>query len=75
MACNIDSKGKAVRLISGMITLVIAAALAILTATGVLPAAVGYGVAIAAAAGGVFQVYEGWAGWCVVRAMGFKTPI
>jgi hypothetical protein len=26
-------------------------------------------------AAGAFGVFEGWAGWCVVRAMGFKTRI
>jgi len=24
---------------------------------------------------GVFQVFEGWAGWCVLRAMGIKTRL
>ena len=25
--------------------------------------------------GGGFAVFEAWAGWCVVRAMGVKTPL
>tara|TARA_S200000501_G_scaffold69418_1_gene61397 strand:- start:8100 stop:8306 length:207 start_codon:yes stop_codon:yes gene_type:complete len=25
-------------------------------------------------AGGAFSMFEGWAGWCVVRAIGIKTP-
>jgi hypothetical protein len=75
MACNIDGKGKAVRLICGVVTLVAAAVLAVLAAAGWMPMALGYGLAVAAGLGGAFQVYEGWAGWCVVRAMGFKTPI
>jgi len=25
--------------------------------------------------GGAFMIFEGVNGWCVVRAMGFKTPI
>lgn len=25
--------------------------------------------------GGGFGVYEGWAGWCALRAMGFKTRV
>ena len=28
-----------------------------------------------ALAGGAFAVFEARAGWCVVRAMGFKTPL
>jgi hypothetical protein len=24
---------------------------------------------------GVFAIFEARAGWCIVRAMGFKTPI
>ena len=24
--------------------------------------------------GGAFSMFEGWAGWCVVRAIGIKTP-
>jgi len=26
-------------------------------------------------AGGAFAVFEAWAGWCVIRAMGLKTPM
>ena len=25
--------------------------------------------------GGGFMIFEGWAGWCAVRALGFKTPV
>jgi hypothetical protein len=25
--------------------------------------------------GGAFTIFEARAGWCVVRAMGFKTPL
>ena len=28
-----------------------------------------------ASVAGVFGIFEARAGWCVVRAMGFKTPI
>jgi hypothetical protein len=31
--------------------------------------------ALAAFAGGAFMVFEGVKGWCVMRAMGFKTPM
>ncbi len=32
-------------------------------------------VTVACLAGGAFGVFEARAGWCVVRAMGFKTPV
>lgn len=74
MACNIDSRGRAVRLISGLIVTVIGVVLTGLLLSGILPTW-GWILAVAALLGGVFQIYEGWAGWCVVRAMGFKTPV
>ena len=33
------------------------------------------GIGLVCLAGGVFQIYEAWSGWCVMRAMGFKTPM
>jgi hypothetical protein len=30
---------------------------------------------LAALAGGGFAIFEGLNGWCIVRAMGFKTPM
>ena len=75
MQCNIDAKGRSVRLVGGFITLAIAIVFVVLALTGVLPGWAGWGPAIGCGLAGAFQVYEGWAGWCVVRAMGFKTPI
>ncbi|MCE9592452.1 MAG: hypothetical protein K8S99_18250 [Planctomycetes bacterium] len=75
MQCNIDAKGKAARLISGFVTLLAGIILAVLAVTGVFGGTWIWIVATAALAGGAFQIYEGWAGWCVVRAMGFKTPV
>jgi hypothetical protein len=31
-------------------------------------------VSIATTVGGAFAVFESRAGWCIVRAVGFKTP-
>ena len=36
---------------------------------------IAWGVTIALIVLGAFQIFEGWAGWCVVRAMGFKTRL
>jgi len=73
--CNIDAKGKAVRLVWGIVTLLIGVGVAIAAALdwwSGWPAWTVAGVSIAA---GLLGVYEARAGWCVVRAMGFKTPI
>ena len=74
MQCNIDARGKRVRLVSGLTTVVVSLGLLILTAAAVLPWW-GYLVGGIALIGGAFQVYEARAGWCAVRAMGFKTPL
>lgn len=74
MQCNIDARGKAFRLLGGFITVTIAGLLAVLALTGVLPGAWWWFVVAGTAAGGSFMIFEGWSGWCAVRAMGFKTP-
>jgi hypothetical protein len=44
------------------------------TAAGIVPSIAWWG-ALASVAGGSFAIWEARAGWCVVRAMGFKTPV
>lgn len=71
--CNIDPRGRRVRLVAG---------------TASLAAAVGVGLSalvlgnpvlgIAAAlltAGGVLAMYEARRGWCAARALGIPTPL
>ena len=71
MQCNIDARGKAVRLIMGIIFAI----------AGILIMALGGGAAwsvisgLCCLAGGGFMIFEGVAGWCAVRAMGFKTKL
>ena len=72
--CNIDSRGKAVRLRLGIMgvlsSLGLAAACLLISApelAWVVPAG--------AFVGGAFAIFEGRTGWCVVRALGFRTPI
>jgi hypothetical protein len=65
MKCNINSKGKAIRLLGGII----------LVAVGAVLLFWDWRIAVAFMAGGGFMMFEGWSGWCVVRAMGFKTRI
>lgn len=75
MHCNIDAKGKAVRLISGLVVTLIGLVLLGLGLADVIEPNWIYAVAGVTLASGAFQIYEGWCGWCIVRAMGFKTPI
>jgi hypothetical protein len=72
LQCNIDSRGKAARLIWGVLLLIVGL---VLLFTWAMPArsAWGWAVTILCLAGGAFAVFEARAGWCVVRAMGFKT--
>lgn len=74
LQCNIDAKGKLVRLIYGTVILIVGIVLLFIWALpsgGPIP----WLVTIAAIIGGGFAIFEARAGWCVVRAMGFKTPM
>ena len=75
LECNIDARGKAYRLSLGfrllIIGLIISAAFFMAgVEMGLLWLAPG-----GAIAGGAFAMFEGRTGWCVARAIGFKTPI
>ena len=72
--CNIDSRGKAARLIYGIVVIAIGVTLVFLWAMrggGVL----GWAISAACVVMGAFSIFEARAGWCVVRAMGFRTPM
>jgi hypothetical protein len=75
MQCNIDARGKRLRLINGIVTVAVGL---VLLFTWALPAAAGWlpwAVTVGVLASGAFMIWQARAGWCVVRAMGFKTPI
>ncbi len=74
MQCNIDARGKAVRLIIGLLTLGVAAVLAALILLGVLPGGWLWAAVAGTAVGGAFGLFEARNGWCAMRAMGFRTP-
>ena len=74
LTCNIDAKGKAARLIWGILMLIAGGLTAVFWAWGTggwLPWAVSGFLFVA----GAFGIFEARAGWCVVRAMGFKTSM
>jgi hypothetical protein len=74
LACNIDARGKAARLVIGMVMLFIGLVLLFAWA---LPTDSGtaWFVAVSVIVGGGFAIFEARAGWCAVRAMGFRTPL
>ena len=74
LQCNINAKGKAIRLAYGFALVIGGIVLAWLWAW---PSGSAWAWVICGAAvgGGAFAVFEGWAGWCVVRALGFRTPV
>jgi hypothetical protein len=73
LTCNIDALGKRARLLGGIVGVVIAAIVAGLAfVTGIWWLWI---VAAGLALGGGFAIFEARAGWCALRAMGFKTRI
>jgi hypothetical protein len=74
LQCYIDSRGRVGRLVKGLILLIAGVAMLVAWA---LPAgsALAWVVTALVLVGGAFAVFEAWAGWCVVRAMGFKTRL
>jgi hypothetical protein len=74
LQCNIDAKGKLVRLIYGLVFFVTGVVVVLIWAIpggGVAAWIVGAVLII----GGGFAIFESRRGWCVIRAMGFKTPL
>jgi len=73
MKRNIDRSGRIARALSGLICI----------AVGALVPWVGWpeatwlrwSVAAVAILAGLFQLFEARKAWCVMRAMGFKTPM
>ena len=73
--CNIDAKGKTIRFIGGIFALLGGAVgYYILDAEYLpIPETLGQLGVVAAVIGGAFSIFEARAGWCIVRALGFKT--
>jgi hypothetical protein len=74
LTCNIDAKGKRVRLIYGLVLLVVGIALIFLWAARA-GSLLSWIIAVCCLMGGAFGVFEARAGWCAIRAMGIKTPL
>ena len=74
MQCNIDARGKAVRLVGGLAGLGLAVLLAAVVLLNGLNAGWWWAIGLIAAFG-AFGVFEGWKGWCALRALGFRTKL
>ena len=74
MQCNIDQSVRLLRTTLGIVTAGAGVLLLVAHRLGWLPSW-SLAAGIAALLGGAFMIFEGVNGWCVVRAMGFKTPI
>ena len=75
LTCNIGAAGKAFRLKMGMASVFGGVVLGILVTLGVLSSPIFWLPVAGSIFGGAFSIWEARAGWCVVRAMGFKTAI
>ena len=62
-------------MISGVLTGVVGMALAVCAAVGILVGWWWWVVAVCCLAAAGFQVFEARKGWCVMRAIGVKTPM
>lgn len=71
--CNIDARGKAVRLIWGVLMLLTAGTLLALLLFDVVTGWPWWLAAIATLLFGALGIYSGWRGWCAVRALGIRT--
>ncbi len=71
---NIDRRGRLVRAASGALFLLIAA-FVLLRGLHIGGAGLRWSVGLVAAAVGGFQIFEALTGWCIVRALGGKTPV
>lgn len=74
--CNIDARGKFVRLVGGSVSVFAGIVAFLLILAGILPENIFTTASVVGMfAGGALGIYEGRAGWCIARAMGIKTPI
>jgi cytochrome c biogenesis protein CcdA len=73
--CNIDARGKVLRFVVGVAAVFGGFIMALLITQGILSSDIYWVPVIGSIVGGMFSMWEARAGWCVVRAMGIKTPI
>jgi hypothetical protein len=72
--CNIDARGKRLRYVLGLLLLALGLGLCFLWALA-RGGHLAWVVTAACWVSGAFLLYEARAGWCALRALGFKTPV
>ena len=72
--CNIDQRGKTVRLVIGAVLESVGLLLGVLWFIEWTPSWTIW-PALAVWMSGIFVLVEAFLGWCAVRAMGFRTPV
>ena len=70
---NIDHRGRRARLVSGIVVALAGVALGLAGLHADSRALIIGGVVVLVAGG--FMIFEAANAWCVLRAMGFKTPV
>jgi hypothetical protein len=75
LVCNIDAAGKAARLKGGIVATLGGVLVGAITLAEVVQGPVWWLITAGALFGGAFAIFEARAGWCVVRAMGIRTPL
>ena len=75
MECNIDARGKALRLFGGLASILGGPCIAGVAYLDIVELPYLWYASAGMLAGGSLGVFEGWSGWCVARAMGIWTPI
>ena len=75
LECNIDSKGRALRFFTGILAMLGGGLAYLILMMEVIPVPESIGTlgVLAMFIGGAFAIFEAKAGWCVVRALGFRT--
>ena len=73
--CNIDAKGRVVRFVTGIFAVLGGFIMSLMITQNILPSEAYWIPVIGSIAGGIFAMWEARAGWCVVRAIGIRTPL
>ena len=73
LTCNINRTGRVLRLLYGLL-LIVAGVLMLVFWANPTGGWLAWIVSTVCVLGGVFAVFEAANGWCVMRAMGIKTP-
>ncbi len=74
LQCNIDAQGKRIRLTGGIIVSIAAILLIAFWAWG-SGSMLAWTISLLVLVAGAFMIFEARQGWCVMRAMGFKTRV